>query len=89
MHVGLPIGGDTMLMGDDAAPFFGGKEVVVGTNYSIMISPDSEAETRRIFEQLSAGGTIQQSLAVMFWGDLFGSFTDKFGIHWKIAFPIK
>ena len=66
MHVGIPIGGDTMLMGDDAAPFFGGKEVVVGTNVSIMISPDSEAEARRIFEQLSAGGTIQQPLAVQF-----------------------
>ncbi|HPB02485.1 MAG TPA: VOC family protein [Bacteroidales bacterium] len=89
MHVGLPIGGDTMLMGDDASPFFGGKEVVVGTNYSIMISPDSEAEARRIFEQLSVGGTVQQVLGAMFWGDLHGAFTDKFGIQWKISFPLK
>jgi PhnB protein len=46
-----------------------------------MISPDNEAEARRIFIQLSAGGTIQQPLEVMFWGDLFGSFTDQFGIQ--------
>ncbi|HBG69959.1 MAG: glyoxalase [Bacteroidetes bacterium GWF2_43_63] len=89
MHVGLPIGGDTMLMGDDAAHFFGGKEVVIGTNMSIMISPDSETEARRIFEQLSVGGTVQQALEAMFWGDLYGAFTDKFGIQWKISFPLK
>ena len=89
MHVGLPIGGDTMLMGDDASPHFGGQQVIAGTNISIMISPDNEAEARRIFIQLSAGGTIQQPLEIMFWGDLFGSFTDQFGIQWKIAFPLK
>ncbi len=89
MHVGLPIGGDTMLMGDDASPYFGGQQVITGTNISIMISPDNEAEARRIFIQLSASGTIQQPLEVMFWGDLFGSFTDQFGIQWKIAFPLK
>jgi len=89
MHVGLPIGGDTMLMGDDASPYFGGQQVITGTNISIMISPDNEVEARRIFIQLSAGGTIQQPLEVMFWGDLFGSFTDQFGIQWKIAFPLK
>lgn len=88
MHVGLPIGGDTMLMGDDAAPFFGGKQLVVGNNISIMISPESEAEARRIFEKLSTGGIIQQPLEVMFWGDLFGAFTDRFGIEWKIAYTL-
>ncbi|PKP01231.1 MAG: VOC family protein [Bacteroidetes bacterium HGW-Bacteroidetes-6] len=89
MHVGLPIGGDTMLMGDDASTFFGGTTAIAGNNISIMVSPDNENEARRIFEALSVGGTIQQDLQVMFWGDLFGAFTDKFGIPWKIAYTMK
>ncbi|MGV9171963.1 MAG: VOC family protein [Promethearchaeia archaeon] len=33
---------------------------------------------------LSAGGKIETPLEKMFWGDLFASFTDRYGIQWMI-----
>ena len=35
-----------------------------------------------LFKALSAGGATTQPLEKMFWGDFFGSFTDRFGVRW-------
>lgn len=40
-----------------------------------------EAEMRNVFDQLSAGGKIFMPLKKESWGDVFGSFTDKFGVE--------
>jgi len=37
-----------------------------------------------LFEALSAGGEVEQAMQDMFWGDYYGAFADKFGIHWMI-----
>ena len=47
-----------------------------------MLEPDTRSETKRLFDALSAGGTVTMDLAVMFWGDYYGTCTDKFGIQW-------
>jgi PhnB protein len=83
MHVALPIGGN-VLMGTDVPETM--PAVVNGTNYSISIGADSEEEATRIFNGLSAGGTVTMPLAKMFWGALFGMFNDKFGIHWMVNY---
>jgi uncharacterized glyoxalase superfamily protein PhnB len=41
-----------------------------------------EEETKHLFDELSAGGKVEQELQVMFWGDYYGSCRDKFGIQW-------
>ena len=46
-----------------------------------MISPDSREETKRVFEALAAGGTVETDLQDMFWGDYYGSLTDKYGVQ--------
>jgi len=81
MHVELEIPGGQKIMGSDAPESMGFK-VVQGNNTYIMVEPDTRAETRRVFEGLSAGGTVTQPLEDMFWGSYYGSCTDKFGVQW-------
>jgi PhnB protein len=86
MHISLPIGKETVIMGSDVggdwAPSFR-----QGNNFSISLNTDSKEEADRLFNGLSAGGTVTMPMESTFWGDYFGMFTDKFGINWMISFP--
>lgn len=55
-----------------------------GTNVSVSLSGDDEAELRPYFEKLSQGGTIAVPLEKAPWGDTFGMLNDKFGIGWLV-----
>jgi PhnB protein len=59
-------------------------EYKVGTNYTMSLTGDNEAELRGYFEKLAAGGTITMSLEKAPWGDTFGMLTDKFGVPWLV-----
>lgn len=87
MHVSLPIG-DSVLMGSDCIEEFGQKAVFGNSNY-ISVTPESEEETRLLFKELSEGGEVEMPLEKMFWGDLFASFTDKFGIKWMLNYAME
>ena len=54
------------------------------TYLNISQHPDSRGEADRLVAALSAGGTVEQEMADMFWGDYFGSLVDKFGVQWMI-----
>ena len=82
MHVSFPIGSG-VLMGSDMPPQFG-PPPVVGSNFSLTISPESREEADRIFKELSDGGSVSFPMQDMFWGAYFGSLTDKFGINWQV-----
>lgn len=84
MHIALPVG-SSHLMGTDALESLGQK-VNFGNNSYICIQPDSKEEADRIFKALSEGGEIEMPLEDQEWGDYFGSFTDKFGVQWMIAY---
>ena len=81
MHVELRILGSHSLMGTDA-PESMGFNLIKGNNVYINLQPDTRAETKRLFNALSTGGEITMPLQDMFWGDYFGSCTDKFGVQW-------
>jgi PhnB protein len=83
INVQLPILGGHLLMGTDA-PESMGFHVNQGNNVYICLDPDTRAEADRLFAALSEGGKVEMPLQEMFWGDYFGSFTDKFGIQWMI-----
>jgi len=83
MHIELPIVGGHVLMGTDAPESMGFK-VNFGNNVHLSIEPDTRAETKKIFDALSADGTITMDLQDMFWGAYFGSVTDKFGVQWMV-----
>lgn len=51
---------------------------------SVSLSGDDEARLRACFDGLSAGGTIGEPLVAAPWGDVFGMFTDRFGVHWMV-----
>ncbi|MBB5637980.1 PhnB protein [Pedobacter cryoconitis] len=88
MHVSLPLGDGQSLMASDCVKSMG-HVLQPGNNNYISISPDSRDEATRIFNGLSAGGTVQMPMEDMFWGDYFGSFKDKYGVYWMINFSKK
>lgn len=81
MHVSLPILGGYTLMGSDAPESMGFK-VTQGNNVYVMLQPDTREETRSLFKLLSEGGSVEQELQDMFWGDFYGSCKDRFGVQW-------
>lgn len=84
MHVSLPISGGSILMGSDSTSQSG--DVVIGSNVSMSINTGSKAEADKLFNGLSAGGTVIMAMEKTFWGAYFGMFVDKFGIHWMVNF---
>ena len=59
-----------------------------GDNYSVSLSGDDEAELRRFWEGLSAGGTVTMPLERSPWGDFFGMCADKFGVSWLVNISV-
>jgi PhnB protein len=84
MHVALPLGPVTTLMGSDTPSAMG--SVTTGTNFSISISTGSEAEATELFNKLSPGGQVTMPLDKAFWGDYFGMCIDKFGVQWMVSY---
>ncbi len=84
LHIALPIG-KNILMGNDVPESMG--PVNENENRSkIAVSAESRAEADRIFNGLSAGGSIEMPIADSPWGSYFGMFRDKFGIEWMVDF---
>jgi PhnB protein len=81
MHVALPIMGETVIMGTDMLESMG-HSLKIGNNITINLEPDTRAETDRLFQELSHGGSDIMPLADMFWGSYWGCCQDKFGIRW-------
>jgi PhnB protein len=59
-------------------------EYRTGTNMSMSLNGDNEAELKAYFEKLSAGGIVTMPLEKAIWGDSFGMCTDKFGVQWLV-----
>ena len=84
LHIALPIGKNT-LMGNDVQEFLG--PVNENENRSkISVSAESREEADRLFNGLSAGGTVEMPIADSPWGSYFGMFRDKYGIEWMVDF---
>ena len=85
MHAALTLGNQGLIMGSDVVQGMSG-EVVFGNNFGLTLQPDSEAEAIRLFNALSAGGTVTMPLEKTFWNATFGMFIDKFGINWMVNY---
>jgi len=84
MHIALPIGNNT-LMANDVPSFLG--TVNENENRSkIAVSTESREEADKLFNGLSAGGTVEKAIQDSPWGSYFGMFRDKYGIEWMIDF---
>lgn len=81
MHAMLEADNGMTLMASDTPCCM---EYKAGTNYSISLSGENEAELKGYFEKLSAGGNVTMPLEKAMWGDTFGMLTDKFGVSWLV-----
>ena len=84
MHIGLPIGNDVLMASDTLESL--GQKLTQGNNVYLSVHPESKEEADRIFNALSAGGTIEMPIADQPWGDYYGSFKDKFGVQWMVNY---
>lgn len=81
MHAMLETASGFTLMGADTPP---GMEHNPGSNISISLSGDDDAELRGYWERLSDGGVVAVALDKQMWGDVFGMCTDRFGVPWMV-----
>ena len=79
MHAKLRIG-DTAVMASDGrcsgAPQFQG--------FALSVGASSDAEAKKLFDALSAGGQVQMPLGKTFFASSFGMVADKFGVSWMV-----
>ncbi len=88
MHIALPIGATSMLMGSDT-PAMLGKHNEQETRSKIAIHAVSKEEADKLFTGLSAGGEVEFPIGDSPWGTYFGMLRDKFGIEWMMSFDPK
>ena len=84
MHIALPIG-DDILMASDIIPSMG-HSLTQGNNHYVSIFPDSRGQADEFFQKLSEGGQVEMPIEDQFWGDYYGSLTDKYGVKWMINY---
>ena len=54
------------------------------TRVELSLIGTDEARLRGLFDGLADGGTVVAKLERQFWGDIFGSVIDKYGIGWQV-----
>lgn len=87
MHIALPIGTNTLMAND--VPESMGRVNENENRSKISISAESREEADKLFNGLSAGGTIECPMDDSPWSSYFGMFRDKFGIEWMVDFTPK
>ena len=60
-----------------------------GDRIQMVLDLDTEDRLRTAFDKLKAEGKVVQELHEVFWGALFGSVKDKFGITWQLYYGHK
>lgn len=85
MHVSLPMGNGSILMGSDTGGEWAA-HTKVGNNITLSLNAESKENADDLYTKLSAGGNQTMPMNQTFWGDYFGMLTDKFDINWMISF---
>ena len=81
LHARLAFPDGSLLYAGDAPshmPYQGIHGVSITLNY------DTTAQAQKVFDALSAGGTVTMPVAEQFWGARFGMLTDRFGVGWML-----
>jgi PhnB protein len=82
MHASLKGGAANLMASDTAEASEQSKKV------TLSLGGSDEAAMRQVFDKLSAGGSRVKPLEKMFWGDIYGDFTDKYGVDWMMNIGI-
>ena len=84
LHIALPISKNFLMAND--VPVIMGNTNEIENRSKIFINADSREEADKLFNGLSAGGTIEGPIGDSPWGSYFGCFRDKYGIEWIVDF---
>jgi len=83
LHSSLTIDGVQILMGSDMTDQDG---YTKGNNIALALSCGSEAEIYALFDKLGKGGRVAVPLKEEFWGAIFGTLVDQFGLKWMLNY---
>jgi PhnB protein len=81
LYASIPIEGCNVMFSDCPS----GLAFVKGNNICLTIGLKDDAEIKKVFDSLAAGGQIGMKLEKTFFSELFGMVTDRFGINWQIS----
>ena len=85
MHAELKLAeGQTLYLSDT----FEGGTVKTGDNVTVHIDVDTVEDVQRFFDGLSAGATVTMPVAEQFWGAVYGSLIDTYGIGWGFHYDL-
>jgi PhnB protein len=84
LYIALPIGNNILIAND--VPEILGRVNENENRSKISISAESKEEADKLFNGLSAGGTVEMPISYSPWGPYFGMFRDKYGIEWTVEF---
>ncbi|HEX6915464.1 MAG TPA: VOC family protein [Chitinophagaceae bacterium] len=87
MHIALPIGQNILMANDVPASM--GRTNENENRSKIVITAETREEADRLFNGLSAGGSVEVPMADSPWGSYFGMFRDKYGIEWMVDFDAR
>lgn len=62
--------------------------IQMGNYATIHLNVEKEETVYDFVEKLSDGGQIFMPAAKVFWGSVFGSLSDKFGIKWSVEYTL-
>ena len=80
MHATLSIG-DAQFYAADSMP---GAPIDTGMRAQVSLGTDDVELGRKYINALAAGGEITMPYEKQFWGDTFGTVTDRFGVKWMV-----
>ena len=81
MHACVAVGDRRLMASDWMAP-----DPYPGMSaFSLTLNYPTVDEAKRMFDTLSAGGTVRMPLGQTFWVESFGMLTDKFGANWMVS----
>jgi len=80
MHIHLYINGSSLMMSDFYPEHGHGKVEPQGFSLALSVDDIETAFQRAV----DAGAEVTQPVSKMFWGDLYGSVRDPFGVHWAM-----
>ena len=83
LHASLTVEGAQVLMASDMSDQLG---YTKGTDFALTLTCDSEDEIYQVFEKLANGGRILDPVKKQFWGALFGTLQDKYGVKWMLNY---
>lgn len=84
-HATLVIGETTLFLGDDIKD----GSVKQGNNIQFVLNLEDEESLRSKFYKIAEQGELIEDLHEVFWGALFGTVKDKYGIYWQLYYGHK